>query len=132
VLPRRRAKAVAKVSRVSDGELRELVEARDGEPLTPYTDDANVLVNETLDLPLFSDDRLRLIEKYLAAHLWVIAKEKGGLTSEKALDATNTYQKYSGTGLSATRFGQQVMVFDFTGALDKVLSYSKKAQLRVV
>ena len=120
------------MSRVSDNELRELVEAGNGEQLTPYIEDAHLLIDETLDLSSFTDGRLKLIEKYLAAHLWVISKEKGGLQMEKALDATNIYQKLQGTGLSATRFGQQVIAFDTSGALDKVLSYAKKAQLRVV
>lgn len=120
------------MSRVSDSELRTLVEARDGEALSPFIADAHVLVDETLDLSQFTAGKLKLIEKYLAAHLWVLALEKGGLTSEKVGEATNTYQKYSGTALSSTRFGQQVITFDTTGALDKVLSYSKKAQLRVV
>ena len=119
-------------TRVSEGELKEIVEARADEVVQSYIDDANLLVDETLDLALFSAERLKLIEKYLAAHLWVIAKERGGVTLEKTLEAQNMYKKYDGVGLSATRFGQQVIAFDFTGALDKALSYSKKAQLRVV
>jgi hypothetical protein len=119
-------------TRVSEDELKVLIETRPDEVVQPFIDDAEVLIDETLDASQFTPARLAMIEKYLAAHLWVVAQEKGGVTSEKVLDAANSYRKYDGTGLSATRFGQQVIAFDTTGALDKVLSYSKKAQLRVV
>jgi hypothetical protein len=121
------------VPRVSDSELRDLVEAREGEKLTHYLDDAALLVEETLGTDSgLSEGRLKLIEKNLGAHLWVISAEKGGLQSERTLDAENVYQKYSGEGLSSTRFGRLVQTYDTTGALDKVLTNVKKAQLRVV
>ena len=118
--------------RVSEEELKGIIETRADESVWSYIEDANTLVNETLDIATFTEARLKLIEKYLAAHLWVVAAEKGGLTLERALDAVNEYKVQEGTGLSATRFGQQVMAFDTSGALHKVLSYAKKAQLRVV
>jgi hypothetical protein len=121
------------VSRVSDSELRDIIEAREGEKLTQYTDDAALLVNETLGTDSgLSEDRLKLIEKNLAAHLWVISAEKGGLQSERTLEAENVYQKIEGQGLSSTRFGRLVQTYDTTGQLDKVLTPVKKAQLRVV
>lgn len=112
-------------------DLAVLIEEAPGEDLQPFLDDANLLITDILGTSL-SPERLKLIEKYLAAHLWVIAAEKGGLTKERALDAENAYQVVDGTGLSSTRFGQQVISFDTTGELDKALSYKKKAQLRLV
>lgn len=112
-----------------------MVDAREGEDLTSYIADASLLVDETLGVTApsgLSEDRMKLIEKYLAAHLWVIAQEKGGLTGEKMGDASATYQKADGRGLSSTRFGQMVVNLDTTGKLDKVLSNVKKAQFRVV
>jgi hypothetical protein len=121
------------VARVSDSELRDLVEAKDGERLTSFIDDAHVLVDETLATSDLGEPRMKLLEKYLAAHLWTVAKEKGGLTMEKTGDAMNTYRApIDGEGLSSTRFGQQVMALDPTGLLYKVLTFSKKAQLRLV
>jgi len=122
------------VSRVADSELRLLVEAAEGELLTPYIDDAHLLVDETLGTDSgLTNERLKLIEKYLAAHLWVLAEEKGGHTGETRGDASLTYAKFEGNGLAGTRFGQQVIDFDSTGELEKVMgSASKKAEFRLV
>jgi len=120
--------------RVSESELREVIEAGDTEKVTNYIDDAHLLVDETLGLaPGLSDERLRLIEKYLAAHLWVLSAEKGGLQSEAKGESSASYMASAGKGLSATRFGRLVLDLDYTGGLDKVLSGSaRKAILRVV
>jgi hypothetical protein len=120
------------VSRVADDELRDLVEAKDSERVTSFISDASLLVDETLGTSDLTESRLKMIEKYLAAHFWVIAKEKGGLTLEQTGDARNQYQQITGQGLSSTRFGEQVISLDPTGALNKVLTFTKKAQLRVV
>ena len=121
-------------ARVSDSELRELVEAKDGERLSGFCDDAHTLVEEVLASSSLSEGRKKLIEKNLAAHFWVVAKEKGGVTMERVGDAQNMYQtiKGDGTGLASTRFGQQVLALDDSGQLNQVLTYTKKAQLRVV
>jgi hypothetical protein len=119
-------------TRVSEDDLRALIDESATTSVQSFLDDAELLVDETLDASLFTPGRLNLIEKYLAAHLWAIAREKGGVTLEKAGDATNMYKKYDGEGLSSTRFGQQVLAWDTTGQLNIVLSYAKKAQLRVV
>jgi hypothetical protein len=121
------------VPRVSEHELREVVETKDDEKVVQFIDDANVLVNETLGINSgLSDDRLKLIEKYLAAHLFVLAYEKGGMFMEKKGESTNMYSRSEGEGLSSTRFGRLVATLDSTGKLNKVLSNVKKAQLRVV
>lgn len=120
------------MARVSDSELRELVEAKDGERLTGFIDDAYLLVEENLATSSLTEARLTMIEKYLAAHFWVVAIEKGGLQREKMGEAENVYAKIGGLGLSSTRFGQQVATLDTTGILNKLLNPVKKAQLRVV
>jgi hypothetical protein len=123
------------VSWNTEPELKNVIEAQAGESVQWALDDANLVLTETWGTPLPSTvtaERAKLVEKYLAAHFWVVAAEKGGLTSEKAGDATNAYQKVNGTGLGSTRFGQQVQNLDPTGQIDMVLSYSRKAQLRVV
>jgi hypothetical protein len=121
------------VARVSENELRHIVEARSTEQLMPYIDDASLIVDETLVPGAgHSEERLKLIEKYLAAHFWVVAQEKGGYTSEKRGDASATYAKYEGKGLSSTRFGQQAANIDTSGELDKALSGLRKAQFRLV
>lgn len=120
--------------RVSESELRDIIEARADEKVVQYIEDASLLINDVVGTPSsLSPARLKQLEKYLAAHFWVIAAEKGGLTSEKQGESENRYAKNEGEGLSATRFGRLVKNLDTTGALDKVLSGSvKKAILRLV
>lgn len=124
------------MARVSDSEMRDMVEARDGESVMGFINDAHDLIEDTLATftPPISEARLKLLEKNLAAHFWVIAKEKGGLTLERTGDAQNIYRApdTKATGLSSTRFGQQVLALDPSGLLNKVLTFAKKAQIQVI
>ena len=64
-----------------------------------------------------SETLLAKIETLLAAHFLVINVERGGIASEKIGDAVETMTFKAGSGMSATRYGQQAMLLDPTGVL---------------
>lgn len=120
-------------NRVHSETLARLVGVAPETDLTSFIDDAHVLVNETLLAAGFTADRLTLIEKYLAAHLYVLSYEKGGLTGQKVDDASESYSTAKGqVGLRANRFGQMVAGLDTSNLLTLSLEPSRKAQFRLV
>ena len=120
-------------NRVHSEVLARLVGVDPSTDLTSVIDDAHVLVDETLLAAGFTVDKLKLIEKYLAAHLYVLSHEKGGLTGQKVDDASESYATAKGQiGLRATRFGQVVVGLDTSNSLTLSLEPSRKAQFRLV
>lgn len=76
---------------------------------------ANAVVNQHLTGENLSDDLLALIERWLAAHF--LAIDEARVTQEDADGVSRRYEGTVGTGLNATRFGQQVILLDPTGKL---------------
>lgn len=123
-------------NRNTDKDLRDLFpQDNSNKAVQHYIDDANILVTETLATAGFSADRLKLIEKYLAAHLYVLAEHEGGIFEEKIGD---TEEKRGSTftlgqGLRLTRWGQQVLALDTSGGFARMEGTVKKtAQFRLV
>jgi hypothetical protein len=128
-------------NRVTASELRSVITvAGETDPVTDqvldlFISDANLLVNEYLAVlsPPPNSARLKLIEKYLAAHLYVLTSEQGGLVKEEVGDASRTYNLLTKTeGLNSTRFGKQVMFFDTSGKLAGLGSGKPPARFQVV
>lgn len=121
-------------ARVSDSELRELVESSSSKQVISFLEDTHLLVEETLVgvSPQLSEGRLKLLEKYLAAHLFVLAEEKGGLTRVKKGESEDEYAKFSGAALNSTRFGQMVLAYDTSGKFALLDAGKKRAQFRLV
>lgn len=94
---------------------------------TPFINAATLIVNEEV-IPKFtanislSPARLDLITLYLAAHFAAITDQSGGRVRSKVGDTEEDYIPISSyreplQGFRMTRYGQQAMVFDTTGAL---------------
>lgn len=100
-----------------------------------YIADANLLVTELLGTSGYSAERLELIERYLAAHYYVLGEQEGGVFEEDIGEAsTKMGSTFTlGQGLRLTRFGQQVLGLDTSGIMETISASSKKkAQLRLV
>ena len=118
------------MSRVLPSEVVAIVDSqRDS---TPFIDTAHILVNEELAGKGLTDERLRLIELYLAAHFLTVTEERGGLKSTKTGQGSESYGGKFGTGLNLTRYGQQAMALDTTGTLASNVSSERKAYFRVL
>lgn len=100
-----------------------------------YINDASLLVTEVLGTSALTPERLEVIERYLAAHLYVLAEQEGGVFEEKIGEAnTKMGSTFTlGRGLALTRFGQLVLSWDSTGsfAAMETANNKKKAQFRL-
>ena len=104
--------------RITSAELRKLFPQDDaGLDVDHYVDDADALVTEVLGTSSFTAERLALITKYLAAHLYLLGQQEGGIFEEKIGEASekrgSTFTL--GQGMRLTRFGQMVLGLDTTG-----------------
>lgn len=101
--------------------------------LQPFIDSAHILVQEELSSSGLSEDRLKLIELYLSAHLAVITMERGGLVKQRIGDSEEMYQVpgFNTVGLVTTRFGQQVVILDTTGKMAALSQKPVKARFVV-
>lgn len=84
-----------------------------------FIDTANVLVTEVLTGAGLSDDLLKEIEAYLAAHLVALSPPMRQLTQEKFGDATQAMGGKFGDLLKFSQFGQMVLVLDTSGRFQK-------------
>lgn len=99
---------------------------------TPFIETAHLIVSEDLAGKGLSDDRLKQIELYLAAHFVTLNQEGGGLIESRMGNSWERYSDNFGQGLLLTRYGQQAVVFDNSGTLSSLASTSKKAEFRIV
>lgn len=123
-------------NRVTAQQLADTIGVQSLDGLDSFISDAHLLVDQVL-LPLNQTAaQLMLMEKYLAAHLWVISAEKGGLTLSRVDDAEERYVNSnsagkSPVGLRSTRFGMLLVALDTTRALVKLFESSRQALFRV-
>lgn len=103
-----------------------------------FLDHASLVITERLTslVPPVSTARLKMIELYLGAHFATLAVERGGLTSSKTGDSSDSYVNplgngNAGDGFNLTRFGQQALALDTSGVLVGMTS-KKMAQFRVL
>lgn len=106
-------------------------------PVSHYVADASLLVTEILGTSGLTAGRLELVERYLAAHLYVLGTNEGGVMEETIGQSTvKLGSSFAlGAGLRLTRFGQMAISFDTTGKLEDMsasVKGKKKAEFRVV
>lgn len=122
--------------RVTTKEVKDFIPgtiAADEDAARPFIQAATLLVDEKLAGKGLSEDLLKTLELFLAAHFAVLSIERGGLTVMKVGDALEEYQMrdIKAFGLASTRFGQQAIVMDPTNTLASLAS-GKQALFRVV
>jgi hypothetical protein len=106
------------MSRVSSAEVLAIMdtEVTDADP---FIIPANLIVTDRLGSAGLSDDLMKEIERWLAAHLVSIRAPK--IMEEKIGGASQKYEGIvfigSKKGLDTTRYGQQVLIMDPTGIM---------------
>ncbi len=122
-------------TRTTSADLRKLFPEDEDAVVDHYIADANMLVTELLASAGFTDGRLEMIERYYAAHLYILGQQEGGIFEEKKGESTikNGSTFTLGQGLRLTRWGQMVLGLDTSGAFAQLEGGTKKtAQFRVV
>lgn len=102
-----------------------------------YITDAEVIVADVLASSGYASNKLDLITKYLAAHLYVLGQQEGGIFEEEIGESMekrgSTFTL--GQGLKLTRWGQMVLSVDtgkyFTDEASVNTSDKKSALFRV-
>lgn len=120
--------------RTTDELVQGLVEVDSGTDLSPFILTANELVtevcasvlNEAGTAPKYSDTRLELIERWLAAHFYAMFDQGANVASEKAKTVAASYQHQVGLVLKFTRYGQQAMALDTAGGLAALNAKAEK------
>lgn len=95
--------------------------------VTLFIAQANVMVDDVLLSSGLAEPVLALIETYLAAHYATLSLEKGALAEQSMGEAKDKYHNIYKAGLNSTRFGQQAIVMDRTGALAAASAASEKS-----
>ena len=119
-------------NRVQSDEVAILFEGSESVDFEPFIADAHILVDEALLGAGYLDPKLKMIEKYLAAHLYILTSERGGLTLLKVGESEERYSPKTMSGLRGTRFGELAASLDTTNALAALLEPSRKALFRLV
>lgn len=83
--------------------------------LTPFIEFASELVDEVCTDSGYTDTRLEMIERLLAAHLAAVNDPR--TTLEHAGTVRVFFEGKSGLGLDFTRYGQQAKLWDTKGNL---------------
>ncbi|MCP4475387.1 MAG: hypothetical protein GY821_12645 [Gammaproteobacteria bacterium] len=118
------------MARITAEELKRLINTT--EDVGIQIDTANVLVTEKLGSDTtMSDNHLRLIELWLAAHFVATSVERQGI-KEKVGATEIEFSGFgaTGLGLDQTSYGQQVKVLDTTGILANL--GKRKARVDVI
>lgn len=102
--------------RTTAEEVEAIVEVDDEIDLDPFIELANELVTEKCaSVTTYTDNRLKLIEKLLAAHFYCIRDPRS--TREEVTGIRDTYEAKVDLHLDLTRYGQQAMFMDTNGGL---------------
>jgi hypothetical protein len=111
-------------TRATETEVKQIIDTDlTTEQVNPFLRAANLMVTNVLTDQEYSDESLKEIECWLAAHFVAIRDPR--LTKEKIADAEDTYQGKFGERLNGTSYGQQVLLLEYKGILAELSSASK-------
>ncbi|MFA5376347.1 MAG: hypothetical protein WC455_11435 [Dehalococcoidia bacterium] len=117
-------------ARVTQAEVRDIVDNDGTTDMTPFITAANALTDrvDTLDTDgILSDALLKEIERHLAAHFYQSLDQ--GYQSKSTDGASGSFQGQYGMHLERTAYGQNAMTMDFTGTLAAINKGKPKASM---
>lgn len=93
---------------------------------------ANMLVTSHLGAAGLTDEVLKEIERYLAAHVLSLRDQRTKSVSVDVL--SESYQGQWGMGLNGTSYGQMAVLLDTSGILAKLAKFggAKKASMSMI
>lgn len=95
--------------------IAKLLKVKPGLDMAPFIEVANELVTECCGELGYTENRLTLIEDWLAAHFY--AQRDPRVQSEGIGSLNSTFEGRTDLGLNNTRFGQQALRLDTKGGL---------------
>lgn len=112
------------MSRTTDENVSGIIDVSSGQDLTAFLLIANELVTECCGDSGYTDVRLELIERYLAAHFYTNYDPRA--TSEAAGSVSASYQGSTDKGFDSSFYGQTAMRLDTAGGLAALNEKIKK------
>lgn len=103
-------------ARITENELKAICEVDSTITLTPFIEQATMLVDEELaPRGTLTALRLKMIELNLAAHFYCVRDPK---TQNESAGISQSFEGSASEGLKRTRYGQQALILDTTGRLN--------------
>lgn len=118
------------MARTDDTLVRSVIELDATFVTTIHITTANVLVTEKCVPAGYDDDRLQLIETWLAAHFCAVHQQISA--SEGAGSVNQSFQYRLGLNLAVTMWGQQALALDTSGALASLNVATEKGGRRTL
>ena len=103
------------MARATDADVEAVIEVDADISLTPFITVANELVTELCTDSDYTDERLVIIETWLAAHCYSVRDK--AIAQERASSVQVQYQTKIGMFLAETTHGQMAMTIDSAGNL---------------
>ena len=114
------------MARVTEAEVAVVVQLdEDSAILTSAIGTATLIVDEAITSASVTEARKKQIELFLAAHFSELSAKDGPLAANTMGEATERYHDIYKAGLRATRFGQQAIAIDNSGALATLADQSE-------
>lgn len=113
------------MARTTDSAVRGIIETVVTTSLTPFITAANELVTEICAPAGYSETRLELIERWLAAHFYTNLDPRA--ISEKISVISERFQSKVDLGLNTSHYGQTAMRLDTKGGLAAMNNKMNKA-----
>lgn len=107
--------------RTTEAEVEAIIAVESTADLTPFIAAASALVDTVVEQDTdgaLTDERLLLIETWLAAHFYTVFDPRP--TLERAGTVEVSYQSKVGLYLATSHYGQMAMTLDTTGTLRKL------------
>jgi hypothetical protein len=119
------------MARTTEADVKKIIDTElTIEEVTPFLETANVMITQNLSDEGYSDELMKQIETWLAAHFVAIRDPR--VSREKFGDGDQTFHGKSGMGLAHTPYGQQVMMLDSHGILATVSNTKGPADMRTL
>lgn len=107
------------MSRVADAEVRAIIDVDSLlTDISPFITAANLIVTDKLASSGTSEEMLKEIERWLAAHFVAVRDPRSKSESIGGITA-HYFVGREGEGLRSTPYGQQALALDLTGILAK-------------
>ena len=97
-----------------------------------FINTANMMVTSWLETAGLTDEVLKEIERYLAAHVLSVQDQRVKSVGVDVL--SESYQGQWGMGLNGTSYGQMAILLDTSGTLSQIATkgYKKSASLNMI
>lgn len=114
------------MSRITDTEVKNIINSEITD-ISEFISTADLIVSEQLEGKGLTEDRLKLIELYLAAHYLTLREKQTRYEQYGA--AANAYQGKTGMFLLSSFYGQTAVELDTTGTLREFGSQTVEMEL---